>query len=207
MTDSSGITVTGYGSAGGAPDVVRLSLAAEARHASVQQALDDVAVALTSMRTVLGDGGVALSDLRSTEATLWSGSDKPGSRTMHTARFGLEVTVRQVDEAGRLLAAALDAAGDSGRMNGMAFAHADESALQAQARETAMHDARARAEQLAGLAGRQLGPVQEVVEGTSGGPPVPVDGRMFALAAAPAVPVSGGQLEVTARVVVRWAWA
>jgi uncharacterized protein YggE len=205
MSDD-GITVTGSGTATAPPDVVRLMLAAESTESSMQSALDTATAGLTAMRTALTDAGIAEADLRSTEASLWSGQGQPDGALRHTARFGLEATVRSVIDAGRVVTAALKAAGESGRMNGMSFAHSDPSSLQAQARAKAVDAAKAKAEQLAALTGRTLGEVREVAEGQAGvGPPVPI-GRMMA-AAAEAVPVSGGQLEVNAAVTIRWAWA
>ena len=201
-----GITVTGTGVATAPPDIVRINFAAESTESSMQSALDTATAGLTAMRTALTDAGIADVDLRSTEASLWSGHNQPDGELRHTARFGLEATVRSVTDAGRVVTTALKAAGESGRMNGMSFAHSDPSSLQALAREKAVDAAKAKAEQLAELTGRTLGEVREVAEGQVGvGPPVPI-GRMMAAAAA-AVPVSGGQLEVSAAVTIRWAWA
>jgi uncharacterized protein YggE len=206
MTMADGITVTGHGVAAAPPDVVRLLFASEASDASVQTALDRATDALVAMREALGRGGVDEVDLRSTEASLWSRSDHPDSVVRHTARFGLEATVHSVGTAGRLISAALTAAGDAGRMTGMSFAHAHPEMLQAKAREAAMADARAKATQLAELAGRHLGEVREITEGIPPGPPVPLPRSAIALAA-DTVPVSEGQLEVSSAVTVRWAWA
>ncbi len=202
MTEVEGITVNGYGSVGAAPDVVRLSLAAEASDVSVQQAIDRAAAGLYAMRQALLDAGVAERDVMSTEASAYS----DGNTRRHVARFGLTSTVREVARAGELLSAALGAAGDAGRMNGLSFAHADPSALFAEAQGKAMADARDRAVRLAELAGRQLGPVVEVVEGGSR-PPVPVRDFQRTAMAMEAVPISPGELDVSAVVLVRYAWA
>jgi len=201
-----GITVTGSGTATAPPDVVRIILAAESTESTMQSALDTATAGVTAMRTALADAGIADADLRSTEASLWSGQSQPDGALRHTARFGLEATVRSVTDAGRVVTGALKAAGETGRMNGMSFAHSDPSSLQAQARQAAVDAARGKAEQLAALTGRALGEVREIAEGPMGaGPPVPI-GRMMAVAAE-SVPVSGGQLEVNAAVTIRWAWA
>jgi uncharacterized protein len=205
VTADEGITVTGYGAAGTAPDVVRLSLAAEAADVSVQEAINRASAGLTTLRQALLDGDVAENDVVSTEASAYT---EGGARTRHVARFGLVATVRDVARAGELLSAALAAAGDTGRMTGMSFGHSDPSALFAEAQERAMTDARDRATRLAELAGRSLGPVVEVIEGRAGGPPVPIPGpRQMAMAVADFMPVSPGELEVSAVVSVRFAWA
>jgi uncharacterized protein len=206
MTMADGITVTGRGAVAAPPDVVRLLFASEVTDAYVQTALDRAADALAAMREVLRSGGVDEVDLRSTEASLWSRNERPDSAVRHTARFGLEATVQSLPTAGRLISAALRAAGDAARMTGMSFSHAHPETLQAQAREVAMADARAKATQLAELAGRELGEVREIIEGIEPGPPVPLPRRAIA-SAADTVPVSEGQLEVNSAVTVRWAWA
>ena len=204
MTEVEGITVNGYGSAGAAPDVVRLSLAAEASDVSVQQAIDRAAAGLSAMRQALLDGGVAERDLVSTEASAYT---EGGTRTRHVARFGLTATVREIARAGALLSVALAAAGEAGRLNGMSFEHSDTSQLVADAQRQAMTDALARATRLAELADRQLGPAVEIVEGGSRRPPIPLGGVQRMAMAMEAVPVSPGELEVSVVVTVRYAWA
>ena len=65
---------------------------------------------------------------------------------------------------------------------------------------------RAKAEQLAGLAGRTLGAVEEITEREegAGGPIMPV--RMADAEAAPRS-FDAGEQEVSVSVTVRWAWA
>ena len=204
MTDVEGITVNGYGSAGAPPDVVRLSLAAEASDVSVQQAIDRAASGLSALRQALLDSGVAERDLVSAEASAYT---EGGTRTRHVARFGLTATVREVARAGELLSTALAAAGEAGRLNGMSFDHSDSSNLVADAQRQAMTDAHARATRLAELAGRPLGPAVEIVEGGAGRPPTPLGGFRMATVAMDAVPVSPGELNVSVVVTVRYAWA
>ena len=65
----------------------------------------------------------------------------------------------------RLLTALADAVGDRLEIEGVSLEVADQAAAQTRAREAAYADAVDRATQLAGLAGAELGDVQEVVEG------------------------------------------
>lgn len=199
MTD--GITVTGTGRVLAPPDQSCLSLAAEATARDAQRALEAAQEGLVSMRRALTEAGIAESDLRTSETSLWS-ERMPADR--HTARLGLEVTVRDLTAAGGLLSLALGAAGDVARMNGISFTHSDPQALYHTARERAWDDACTKAEQLAALAGRSLGEVTSIIEGDAG-PPRPV-GRSVALAAAEAMPVDPGEQAVTATVMVTWAW-
>ena len=74
----------------------------------------------------------------------------------------LRVTVRDVERAGDVLDAAVEAGAN--QVYGVTFTVSDESRWQGQAREKAFADAKARAAELAGLAGVELGAVQSVSE-------------------------------------------
>src|SRR5690606_27060232 len=88
------------------------------------------------------------------------------------------VVVRAVDTLGATLDRVVKAGGN--QVHGITFGFSDPTALQDQARERAMQDARRKAEQLARLAGATLGAVQRV-EAVEGGEPRPMmGGRMMA---------------------------
>jgi uncharacterized protein YggE len=74
----------------------------------------------------------------------------------------LRVTVRDVEMVGAVLDAAVDAGAN--QVHGVTFTVEDESTWQGQAREKAMADARARANELASLADVGLGEVVSVSE-------------------------------------------
>jgi uncharacterized protein YggE len=103
---------------------------------------------------------------------------------------------------GSLLVAAIDAGGDGARVDGISFSHHDAGALEREARDAAYADARAKAEQYAGLAGQALGEVRRIVEAGPGAAPSPH--QAMALAAS-AVPVDGGEGTVSAVLMVTWA--
>lgn len=113
----------------------------------------------------------------------------------YTATNSVEVTIRNLDTAGKVLSAATSAGAN--QLYGIRFEIEDPSALQATAREKAVADARARAERLAQLAGVKLGPAVSITELDGGGGPVP----MFAMAKMEsAAPVERGELTVTSTV-------
>jgi uncharacterized protein YggE len=201
---ATGITVSASGAASAPPDRAVLRIAAEAGAQSVQATVERAAAAIDLMRNALLEAGVVASDLRSTEASVYRDHDR-ASRG-YVARFGLSATVQDVTAAGSLAQAALTAGGDSARLDGLSFAHSDPAALHAAAREIAFANARAKAEQLAGLAGRVLGTVDEIIEHEAGGGgpirPVP----MFAQEAS-AMSFEAGEQEVSVAVTVRWGWA
>jgi uncharacterized protein YggE len=106
-------------------------------------------------------------------------SEKPPRTTGFRAEHALTVTVRDIARLGEVMGAALAAGGDDVRLDGVEFAIADDAALRERAREAAWTDALSRAEQLARLAGRRLGPVLDVIEGV----PPPGGVRPMAMAA------------------------
>ena len=204
--DFSGVVVTGAGTAGAPPDVVRIDLAAEASADTVSDAMAQATVGLARMRSVMADAGIPSSDLRTTDTSVHIDHGPRGEGPQRfVARLGLTAVVRDVGAAGSVVQNALEEAGDTGRLSGLSFAHSDPSTLLSTAREAAFADARAKAQQFAALAGRELGAV-EAVDDTAPDGPVPLPRRMAALAAAE-FDVEGGQQEVSARIVVRWSWA
>lgn len=201
-----GVTVIGSGRAATAPDVVRIDLAAESSAATVQAALGAATEGQATIRAALIADGIDGADLRTTTTSVHVDYSPTGEGPRgYVARLGLSATVRDVAAAGGVVARALDAAGETARLDGMSFSHSDPSALLVVARQVAFADARAKAEQFAALAGRTLGEVVRVDETLGGGGPIPVFRAQAAFAGDLAV--EPGEQEVTAAVTVRWAWA
>jgi uncharacterized protein YggE len=186
--------------------VVVVVLAAEDAADLPADAMAQASVALRRMRGAALAAGVPESGLASRELMLRQGYDEQGRPHGFVAELVLAVRSPDVAAAGTLISACISAGGRAARLQSVGFEHSDPSRLQALARDAAFADARARAEQLAGLAGRALGQVREVVEGGSGGP-VPIAGRAKLMAAEIAPPVDAGSLEVGVGLAVTWSWA
>lgn len=204
-----GVLVTGTGAVEVRPDVVLVELGAQAEGEDVQVAVRHAGEGLGRARSVLLEAGVAASDLRTTTTATWveRGPDGTGPER-YVARLGVRARLRgaaigDLDDAGALVERALAAAGPVARLDSTRFAIDDPSHAAARAREAAFADARSRAEQLARLAGRELGPVAAVVD-VEGPAHAPV--RMKAVLAE-ALPLDGGDEAVTATLTVRWRWA
>jgi uncharacterized protein len=114
----------------------------------------------------------------------------------YNATNNVEVTIRNLDLAGKVLSAATSAGAN--QLYGLSFEIEDPSALQVEARKKAVEDARVRAERLAQLAGVKLGPAVSITESDGGGSgPMPA----FAMAKmASANPVERGELTITSTV-------
>jgi uncharacterized protein len=119
----------------------------------------------------------------------------------YTATNNVEVTIRNLDSAGKVLSAATSAGAN--QLYGIRFEIEDLAPLQAEARKKAVEDARARAERLAQLAGVKLGPAVSIVELDGGGAgPVP----MMAMARMDAAaPVERGELTISTTVQIVYA--
>lgn len=205
-----GLLVTGSGAVEVRPDLVLVELGAQAEAPDVQDAVREASAGLGRVREVLLSAGVEASDLRTTTTATWveHGPEGQGAQRF-VARLGVRARLRgsvlgDLDEAGTLVQDALAAAGGVARLDSTRFAIADPAAAAAAAREAAFADARAKAEQLAALAGRSLGAVASVTEGEA---PGHAPARMALAAKAEALPLDGGEEVVSASVTVRWHWA
>jgi uncharacterized protein YggE len=114
----------------------------------------------------------------------------------YTATNSVEVTIRALDAAGKVVSAATGAGAN--QLYGLRFELEDPAGLQTEARKKAVEDARARAERLAELAGVKLGPAVSIIETDSGGGPAP----MFAMAKmeSSAAPIERGEVTVVSTV-------
>jgi uncharacterized protein YggE len=112
----------------------------------------------------------------------------------------LRVTVRDVEKAGVVLDAVVEAGAN--QVYGVTFTVSDEGIWQGQARERAMEDALARASELAGLAGVELGEVLTVSEVVAG---FPVPMALMAEAAMGGSMIAPGELEMGTQLQVSFA--
>ena len=204
------IGVTGSGTASGAPDVARVRMTATALRPTLTEALAASEDAARRVRAALAAGGVAAQDAATSGLAANAEYEYDGHRqrmTGYRAEHRLALTLRGVATAGRVLGDALAAGGDDVRLEDVGFGVEDDAALRDLARAAAWADAVRRASQLAGLAGRQLGSVEQVVEG--GSVPVPQPrGRMSMSAAMPEsvdLGIEAGAVSVHVSVSVVWA--
>lgn len=204
MSKRETVTVVGAGAVAATPDVLRLNLGVECRGPTVDAALSDANTAMSAVQRALLSAGVPQVDLRTSELSIRTEYDHQGRRVAgFVVSQGLQVVVRDLSAAGGLLSAAAGAGGDSTRVNGLRLDVEDDAALLAEARTRAIADARLRAQTYAAAAGRVVGRVVRISEG-SAAEPVPVRARMMA-AESGGVPVQAGSHEVSVSVTVEWA--
>ena len=209
MTNSTGerergITVTGSGRAAAVPDVFVLVVGAEATSERAAEATERAGVALQRIRAAALGHGVSPERLSTQNLNLRQAYDQQGQPRGLVCELALAVRSDDVARAGELVAACVQAGGDEARLQSASFEHSDPSELLVSARNSAFADALARARQLAGLAGRELGAVDRIVEGAPAWVPLHRD-KLMAASAAP--PMDAGTSDVSASVTVTWLWA
>jgi uncharacterized protein len=206
------VTVVGQGEVRGRPDVVRATVGVEVTADSADRALETASARASDVIDALREAGVAEDDIQTQELSLRDqrerpprpepGAEAPTGEVAIVAVNVLEVRIRDVDDAAGVLAAVSDAAGDVTRIRGLRFEVSETEPLLERARELAFEDAQRKAEQYAGLAGRELGELVSIRE--HGASPRPSAPTRLEEADAAAVPVQPGTLELTVQITAVW---
>ncbi len=174
------ITVVGNGTVSLKPDIATINVGAEARANTASEAKAEVDVQMEAIATALQEAGVAEKDIQTSHYSIHYEQESmsmmraepvPESQGGYRVSNMVQVTVRDVDKAGDVLDAVVQAGAN--QVYGVTFTVADESTWQSEARAKAMADARSRAHELAGLAEVELGEVLSVSE-IVGSMPIPM---------------------------------
>jgi uncharacterized protein YggE len=195
------ISVTGTGQAAAPADLLVLRLAVETQAVTASDALTENNKRVAAVLSALKDHGIQKKDIQTTELRIDPVTDDahPPKIVGYQVQNGLSVNLRDIQGAGVLIDAAVQAGGDATRIESISFSFADPSSLLVKARKRAIDDAKDRAQQLAAGLGVKLGNVTSISESeTSGGP------RLFAAVAGPATPILPGVSEVTDQVTVSY---
>ncbi len=198
-----GIWVNGQGTVNAVPDVAVLTMGVEVEAATVEQARAQAAASMNAVIAALKANGVAESDIQTQYFSIYTVRNyNDGKQEIIGYRVTNTVTasVREVDETGAVIDAAVAAGGDDIRVNSFYFTIDDIFAYQDEAREAAVADAKAKAQQLAELVGVSLGRVTYISESGGSIPPIYYDSRATEDGAA--TPISLGELEVNVSVQV-----
>jgi len=201
------ITVSGEGTINVVPDVANVSLGVENQENSPAEAQARNNAIMADVLSAIMALGVDESDIQTAWFNMspvydWTG---PERRVMgYMVSNNINVTVRDIDMVGAILAAAAEAGANTG--SNVSFGLLDNSPAYNQALAQAVADAKGKAQTIAQALGVNLGRVVHVGEmGTTSIMPFPVARGGTAMAVAEAdfggrVPVQGGELAITARV-------
>lgn len=209
-SEPQGLSVSGEGRASAAPDVAVLGLGVSAKASTVGAANSQAQQAMTALLDSLEANGVQEKDIQTTSFSIHPEYDYRNDEqvlTGYRVSHMLQVKVRDIDKAGEVIDDAVEAGGDLLQVQSISFTIDDTTALSSQAREEAMADAQAKAEELATLAGVTLGDPTYITESTSTPYSQPYyDGRFGYAAEAEAVTeISVGELEVVVYVNITYA--
>jgi uncharacterized protein len=187
------VTATGVGSVSAVPNEAQMSFGVETRGATARQAVSANADAARRVINALRQAGGR--ELRTQYVSVYPVTGEDGRIQAYAASNSVSV-VTDVDDAPRLIDAAVEAGANT--VSGPAMSSSNAEELYRQALAKAVDEARARAEVLARAAGRSLGAIHTIVE-SGGSVPIPFAARDTAEASVPIVP---GTQDTTATVSV-----
>jgi uncharacterized protein YggE len=204
VTDQPHITVQGTGRVSAKPDIVNLQVGVQIQNNSLDAAQSEAAAKMDAVMKQLKEAGVDDKDISTAqynvEPVMNYRDNQPPVVTGFRVTNIVAVKLRDISKAGKLIDSIIGAGGNS--IYGLSFGFSDPTAVMKQAREQAMNDAKAKADQLAALGGVALGaPLQ--IEELGANVPVPVmDAAAGApgRAIAPSTPINPGQQEVAVQV-------
>jgi hypothetical protein len=167
-----GISVTGRGKVTVVPDVAILRVGVEAQAKTVAEARDQAAEAMNKVVEALKANGVAEKDIKTYHFSIYPVRKwERGKEEEEEVLIGFRVNnlvsakIREIDKAGVIVDAVVEAGGDLIRVEGISFTIEDPTPYHAEAQEKAVADAKAKAEQLASSAGVTLGKPIYISEG------------------------------------------
>jgi hypothetical protein len=174
------ITVTGFGSANGAPDIAYMNIGVETVNVEIATAFSDNNTRIDSIMAALAGFNIPPEDIRTDYFNIYQdqsfgpspdfsdgGPDGPPSVGSYRISNVMTVVVRDTEQVDEILTAVIEAGANV--VNGVSFDIADRTGLQSEARVDALDDARERAQQVADHLGVTLGEVVSVNENMSGG--------------------------------------
>lgn len=208
-SQQTGIWVSGEGKVTATPDIATLSLGIEAQAATVAEAQAQANTAMSAVMTALADNGVAEKDIQTQyfsiyQVTRWDDTTNEEIVIGYRVTNMVTAKIRDIEQAGPIIDAVAAAGGDYTRINNIGFSVDDPTPYYKEARQKAITDAKAKAEQLAELAGVNLGRPTYISEG-SVSPPVIYRDAGMAIPAPASTPISPGEIELTLNIQVAYA--
>lgn len=200
------IKVVGFGEALGQPDEAQVTVGVETFAPKVNDATAENEATIEAILTALEKAGIDADDIQTSNYSLWAeqkyGDNGPEGIAGYRVSNQVSVVIRDIDKVGDVLAAVTSAGANS--IYGVQFSVADPVALEGEAREKALENARQRAESLAQLSGLTLGDIRAIDEASNQfSAPLPMGGGGFGGGAADSsTSISPGQLSYQSQVQV-----
>jgi uncharacterized protein len=205
-----GLWVNGDGKVNAVPDIALLSLGVESQQKSVAEAQKLANEAMAKLMKVLKDKGIADKDIQTqnfniNQVTQWSDKDRQSIVLGYRVSNTVIAKIRKISDAGTIIDAAAEVAGNAVRVNSISFTIDDPTPYYTQAREKAVKYAMEKAKQLSTAAGFKLGKLLYVSEGSSYYTPTVRNvynkaGMDMAAPAPEPTSISAGELEIQASI-------
>ena len=205
------ISVRGNGVVSAKPDMVNLQVGVQIQNASLDGAQTEAATKADAIVNQLKAAGIEEKDISTAqynvEPVMNYRENEPPTVTGFRVTNIMNVKVRDITKAGKLIDDMVKSGANT--IYGLSFSFSDPTAVMKQAREQAMNDAKAKAQELASLGGVALGAPIVIDDGGANVPPIIMDQAMNAGAersvAAMAPPINPGQQEIRVDVTVIYA--
>jgi uncharacterized protein YggE len=203
-----GISVSGTGKVSVKPDVAISTIGIQVTSSTLADATSQANNKMSAVIDKIKSMGVADKDIQTTNYSVQPITNQPKSSDETPTITGyridnqVRVTVRKIDDLGKILDAAVSAGANS--IYGISFSVADPAPYEQQARAAAVKDAQNKAAQLAQAGGLTLGKIVSISENVASPRPV-FAAAAPSLAGGGAVPVETGEMQVTVSVDVRFA--
>jgi hypothetical protein len=205
------ITVVGRGEVKVKPDVATTNLGVEVTAPTVSEAMDEAEERMNAVLAALKAAGIADKDIQTSNFSVnferqapdvTPRADDSGPGGVYRVSNMVQVTIRDLDAVGDIIDAAVAAGANN--IWGVSFGLEDTEALEAQAREKAVANARARAESLAQLNGVAVGDVIHISE-IVGAAPGPVFAEAARAYGGGGAPVEAGEVTFTTQIQIVYA--
>ncbi|MGD9960213.1 SIMPL domain-containing protein [Nocardioides sp.] len=209
-TDRRTISLTGKGEATAVPDQLSFSVAVALTRPDLETALNDSSTAMKKVFAALEDNSVAAKDIQTSGLSMNPVYDYPpySSPVLVGYRVSQRATV-SIDDlkaGGRAIGAAVAAGGNGVKVSNIRLQVSDPDAVLKQARDAAVAQAKAKAEEYAAATGQSLGDVVSLREVSAPAAQSPLWNQRatYDLEAAKAVPIRAGSDDLAVRVQVVW---
>lgn len=195
------ITVVGGGKATAPPDTAHVQIGVRTEADTAQAALQDNNTRMTALIAKIKELGVEAKDIQTSNLSISPRYDNQGRNvTGYEVNNMVSVTIRNIAQTGDMLDQVVQAGANS--LYGISFTIDDPSAVQQQARDNAIADARARAAAMAQSAGVTVGPILSITENLGATPQPMFRAAAMAEAADASVPIESGEQTINAQVQV-----
>lgn len=202
-----GIWVTGVGEVPVVPDIAVLSIGVQAQKDTVAEAQQAAVEAMNGVMGVLDTYNIEEEDIQTQQFSIqpvyrWDNEEQ--TLLGYSVTNIVIVKIRDIDDAGSIIDAAVAAGGDYTRVNSICFTVDEPEAYYEDARQEAMEDAEAKANQLAELGGVKLGKPNYIYEYSGYVPPVIYRDFDEGAPTAAETSISPGEIEIQLTVEVHY---